>query len=141
MYFGHVMLTSLMQHKPVPFECKTLKAKFKYDITSPLLKMKRIILIFLLLIVIMTIVFIAASTLTNPTGFVTADIEENDSKETEVHSFRIYTKAVCENESDLIVCQDELFANCQGIEYKLPKNEVNGKGVFSKDWKDPRNSS
>ncbi len=116
--------------------------------------MKRI-LAFLFIITMFAIAFIAAPALVNPTGFVVAeDIEEV--KEKELPSFRIYTKAICEDESGFIMCHDELFANCEGVEYelpkdeeneifncngfefKLPKNEVNGKGIFSKNWEDPR---
>ena len=94
----------------------------------------------LLIIVISAIAFTAGYTLSNPTGFVIADISEIESIEEEIPSFRIYTKAVCEDRPDSVVCHDELFARCEGIEYKLPKNEVNGKGIFSKEWEDPRNS-
>ena len=95
----------------------------------------------LFIIATFTIAFIAGNSLDSITGFVvaeTAETEENDNKE-ELPTFRLYTKAVCENTSDFIVCNDELFASCGGLEYRLPKNEVNGNGVFSKDWKDPRN--
>ena len=105
--------------------------------------MKRI-LTFLLIILIILIIgiiataFIITPALTNPTGFVVAEVKENESNGKELPSFRVYTVAVCENTSGFIVCRDELFANCNGLEYMLPKNEVNGSGVFSKDWKDPR---
>lgn len=95
------------------------------------------ILIFSLIIAIIVIAFTITPTLTNPTGFVVAETKENESKE--LQNFRLYTKAVCENISDFIVCHDELFASCGSFEYKLPKNDVNGSSVFSKDWKDPRN--
>ena len=99
-------------------------------------KMKYL-LVFLFGFAIATIAFIIAPTVTSPIGFVVADTEEN--KE-DIPIFRIYTKAVCENVSNFIVCHDELFANCGSFEYRLPKNEVNGKVIFSQDWEDPRNS-
>ena len=92
---------------------------------------------FLIIIAIFALVLGITPSLTNPTGFVVA---ENSVNESEEHpSFRIYTKAVCENISNFVVCHDELFANCGNLEYMLPKNEVNGNGVFDKDWEDPRN--
>jgi len=101
------------------------------------------LLVFLLGFAIATMAFIIAPTLTNPltspTGFVVADSEENKDEE-ELPSFRIYTKAICDNVSNFIVCHDELFAACGSFEYRLPKNEVNGNGIFSQDWVDPRNS-
>ena len=100
--------------------------------------MKRI-LVFLVIIAIFAIAFSITPVLVNPTGFVVVEDTENKSGEKELPAFRIYTKAVCDNVSDFVVCRDELFANCGGFEYVLPKNEVNGNGVFSKDWKDPRN--
>ena len=73
----------------------------------------------------------------------------------EIPEFKTYTKAVCEEKNDFIFCQDELFANCNGYEFKLPRgeripvrcgtllfelpeNEVDGDGIFGKDWDDPR---
>ena len=98
------------------------------------------LLVFLLGFAIATMAFILAPTLTNPligpTGFVVADTEEG--KE-ELPTFRIYTKAICDNVSDFVLCHDELFASCGSFEYRLPKNEVNGNGFFSQDWEDPRN--
>jgi len=97
------------------------------------------ILTFLIIIAIIAISFTIAPALTNPTGLVVAETEENDNKE-EIPNFKLYTTAVCENVSDFIVCHDELFVSCGDLEYRLPKNEVNGYGIFSKDWKDPRNN-
>jgi len=91
------------------------------------------ILLFLSIIAIFAIAFILTPSLTNPTGFVVA--EDNE----EIPSFRTYTRAVCENVSGFVVCHDELFASCEGLEYRLPNDEVNGQGIFDKDWKDPRN--
>ena len=96
------------------------------------------ILTILFIIAVFAIAFIVAPALTNPTGLVIAEDKENESNVKELPSFRTYTKAVCENVSGFIVCHDELFASCGGFEYRLPKNEVNGKGIFDKDWKDPR---
>lgn len=93
----------------------------------------RHILVVLSIIIIFTIAFIITPSLTSPTGFVIA--EDNE----EIPSFRTYTSAVCNNVSGFIVCHDELFASCGGLEYRLPIGEVNGQGIFDKDWKDPRN--
>ena len=94
------------------------------------------ILIFLFAVATLAIAFVMAPSLTNPTGFVAA--EDEKASENELPSFRTYTKAVCENISGFTVCHDELFANCGSFEYRLPKNEVNGNGIFDKDWEDPR---
>ena len=96
------------------------------------------ILAFSVIIALFAIAFTAAPSLTTPTGLVIAENKENNGEE--IPNFRLYTKAVCENASNLVVCHDELFANCGDVEYLLPKNEVNGNGVFSKNWKDPRYS-
>lgn len=97
-----------------------------------------IILVFMALIsAIAAIAFLMGSRLTAPTGFVAAEIEEENISE--IPSFRLYTKAICENVSSFIICHDELFASCGNFEYRLPENEVNGNGIFDKDWKDPRN--
>ena len=101
-------------------------------------KMKYL-LVFLFGFAIATIAFIIAPTVTSPIGFVVADTEDKEDGK-ELPSFRIYTKAVCDNVSNFIVCHDELFAACGSFEYRLPKNEVNGKGIFNQDWEDPRNS-
>ena len=95
------------------------------------------ILAFSFIISILAIAFMIAPTLISPTGFVVAGNQENES-EKELSNFRIYTSAVCENISGFVVCHDELFASCGGLEYRLPENNVNGKGVFDKDWDDPR---
>ena len=99
--------------------------------------MKRV-LVFSLIITIFAVAFIMIPSLTIPTGFVVAEDIENENKETEIPSFRLYTTAICENVSGFLVCHDELFASCGGLEYRLPKNEVNGQGIFDKDWEDPR---
>ena len=90
------------------------------------------ILLFLSIIAIFTIAFILTPSLTSPTGFVIAKDNE------EIPSFRTYTTAVCNNVSGFVVCHDELFASCGGIEYRLPNEEVNGQSIFGKDWEDPR---
>ena len=98
------------------------------------------LLVFLLGFAIATMAFIIAPTLTNPltspTGFVVADTQED---EEELPAFRIYTKAVCDNVSDFIICHDELFARCGPFDYRLPDSKIDGKGIFSQDWEDPRN--
>ena len=96
------------------------------------------VLAFMVFIITMvTIAFLVGPSLTSPTGFVVAESE--DENISEIPSFRLYTKAVCENVSNFIICHDELFASCGTFEYKLPKNEINGQGVFDESWKDPRN--
>ena len=96
------------------------------------------ILVFMVFIAaIVATAFLMGSRLTAPTGFVIAESEEESINE--VPSFRLYTKAVCENISNFIICHDELFASCGNFEYRLPENEVDGNGIFDKDWKDPRN--
>lgn len=94
-------------------------------------------LIFLVIIGIFAISITITPSL-SPTGFTVAENTDNDINESEIPNFRLYTKAICNNVSDFIVCHDELFASCGNLEYMLPKNEVNGNGIFNKDWKDPR---
>ena len=91
------------------------------------------ILTFLSIVALLVVAFIITPSLTSPTGFVVA--EDNE----EIPSFRTYTTAVCENVSGFVVCHDELFASCEGLEYRLPNDEVNGQSIFDKDWEDPRN--
>ena len=104
----------------------------------------RWILILFAVTAVFAIGFILGLSSGNITGFAVFNAEEkaaNDkSLENELPTFRLYTKAVCDDVSNFVVCRDELFANCGGLEYILPKNEVNGNGVFGKDWKDPRDS-
>jgi len=94
------------------------------------------VLVFLFIIAILAIGFVMLPSLSSPTGFVTA---ENDENKSQLPDFRLYTKAICTNVSGFVVCHDELFASCGTFEYKLPKNEINGQGVFDESWKDPRN--
>jgi len=85
------------------------------------------------------------------TGMVVAENVKEDLPE-----FKTYTKAVCEKDKGFIICKDELFANCNGYEFivpreeidpircgslvfKIPENKINGIGIFEEDWKDPRN--
>ena len=107
--------------------------KFRYMFIVPFRKMRHILLI-LLIIGIIGISFLLSPSLLSPTGLVIAETEEE-----ELPNFRIYTKAICDNVSDFIICHDELFASCGDFEYRLPKNEVNGNGIFDKNWEDPRN--
>ncbi|MBI2134817.1 hypothetical protein HYU09_02425 [Candidatus Woesearchaeota archaeon] len=95
----------------------------------------RHILVFLFIIAVFALAFVMLPSLTSPTGFAVAE-QENRS---ELPDFRLYTKAICTNVSGFVVCHDEMFASCGAFEYRLPKNEVNGQGIFDQDWKDPRN--
>lgn len=72
-------------------------------------------------------------------------------------SFRLLTKAVCEEKSENILCRDELFLKCSDKEYlisnyspesfiecnniklNLSDIEVDGKTKFKRGWADPRN--
>lgn len=90
----------------------------------------------LLITVIIAISFLIGSNTPNLTGFIVA--ESKNESISEIPNFRLYTKAVCENVSNFIICHDELFASCGGFEYRLPENGVNGNGIFDGDWKDPR---
>ena len=86
--------------------------------------------------------FILGMSSPNITGFFVADIGGNRIDESlgenEIPTFRIYTKALCRNVSDFIVCRDEVYAQCGEFEYILPDTKVNGEGIFNKDWEDPR---
>lgn len=115
------------------FEWKTKDLEIEYHY---LIGMMRHVLLFLLVIVVFAIAFIMLPSISSPTGFVIAENEENKSL---LPDFRLYTKAICTNVSGFVVCHDEMFASCGTFEYMLPKNEVNGQGVFDGDWEDPRN--
>ena len=92
--------------------------------------MMRHVLVFLFIIAVFAIAFIMLPSLTSPTGFAVAEDKENKS---ELPDFRLYTKAICTNVSGFVVCHDEMFASCGTFEYRLPKNEVDGNGIFDKD--------
>ena len=72
-------------------------------------------------------------------------------------SFRLITKAVCEEKSEHTVCRDKLFVKCgddeqiiddnlskivecNGIKLNLSGVFVNGTTTFKKDWTDSRKS-
>ena len=96
------------------------------------------ILIFFSIIIILAVIFIVSAPSISLTGFVTAKNEESNMGEDEIPSFRLYTKAICQNISNFIVCHDELFASCGELEYMLPKGWANGTAIFGKNWNDPR---
>ena len=101
--------------------------------------MKHIIIGFIVIMLILFIPLILYPFMDSPIGQVVAEIQQNESKYEEPKEFRVYTKAVCENVSGTIICHDEVFASCQGSEHLVPRKDVNGTGIFSNDWKDPRN--
>lgn len=49
-----------------------------------------------------------------------------------VSDFKIYTKAVCSDKSNLMECKDELFIKCNGLEHKL-SNLTLGYAQFQKN--------
>ncbi len=51
--------------------------------------------------------------------------------------FQIYTSAVCNNDSNNILCEDKLIVSCGGIKY-LVSDFPTGSVIHSKSWKDPR---
>ena len=68
---------------------------------------------FVLLIFILGFIFGMSSP--NISGFFVADITKDNEiienktlEENEIPTFRIYTKAICHNVSDFIVCRDEV---------------------------------
>ena len=109
------------------------------------------ILLFLTVIALIPI----ALSIKNPASSISGMAIAENTKE--FQEFRTYTKAVCEKRNGLTYCQDELFANCNGYEFiiqkddarpircgslvfKIPENKVSGNGIFSEDWKDPRDN-
>jgi len=103
------------------------------------------ILVSFFVLIIFVLGFILGTSSPNITGFFVADTFENGEiteniglEEKELPTFRIYTKAICHNVSDFVVCRDELLASCGDFEYILPNTNVNGEGIFEKDWEDPR---
>lgn len=72
------------------------------------------------------------------------------------NSFKLSTKAICEEKSNHVSCNDRLFAECDGKEYivseqnlenftecgktslNLSDAKVIGSAVFEKKWIDPR---
>ncbi|MFH1727887.1 MAG: hypothetical protein ABIA04_05655, partial [Pseudomonadota bacterium] len=103
-------------------------------------------LVYFLVLLIFAFGFILGLSSPNITGFFVADVAgnkqivDNTSLEKEIPTFRVYTKAICNNVSGFIVCRDEILANCGDFEYILPNTKVNGKGIFEEEWKDPRQS-
>ena len=98
----------------------------------------RDIIIFVAATFVIAVSFFIISPLSSPTGYVV--IEEGDfSKELSKNApdFRVYTVAVCKNVSGFILCKDEQFASCNGLEYLIPSG-VNGTGEFEENWTDPR---
>ena len=108
----------------------------------------------LLFLAVITLIPIALS-IKNSASITGMAIAENAEKES--LEFKTYTKAVCEKRDGLTYCQDEFFANCNGYEFiiprndarpircgslafKIPENKVNGMGIFEENWKDPRNN-
>jgi len=99
-----------------------------------------------LLVLILVVFSIDAEKM--PTGYV---VKENPIAEKT--NFRTLTKAVCEEKSSNVVCNDMLFAECNGKEFIVNNNEnftcdelklnlsevsVKGHGVFKNEWKDLR---
>ena len=86
-----------------------------------------------------------------PTAYA---VKENPSLEKS--EFKVLTKAVCEEKSEHIICQDRLFIKCNDKEYIISKDnldnftgcnniklnfsniKVNGSTLFKKEWVDPR---
>lgn len=48
-------------------------------------------------------------------------IKENKS----TTNFKLFTKAVCEEKSEHIICQDKLFVECNGNEYIVNEDNLN----------------
>ncbi len=94
------------------------------------------VLLFMLIAAVLAVAVITPN-LQSPTGLVISQSINQTGEE--LPTFRTYTKAVCENISNFIVCHDELFANCGGFEYRLPDNRM-ANDIFNQGWKDPRNS-
>ena len=86
--------------------------------------MSRILKLFVLIEFILILAIIAltlADSRQMPTAYA---VKEN--MNTENISFKIMTKAVCENKSDYVLCRDELFASCNGREYIISANDPEG---------------
>jgi len=103
---------------------------------------------FILVLIIIALAFIDNKKI--PTAYV---VKQNQLEET---NFKVFTKAVCEEKSEHIICHDELFAKCNDREYllsnyssegfvecnnirlNLSNVDVNGNAKFKKEWLDPR---
>ncbi len=78
-----------------------------------------------------------------PTAYVVKEIPKEI-------DFKTFTKAICEEKSDYLICHDELFVKCNEKEYKIKNNsnlvecdgvkinlselKVNGSTKFRKEW-------
>ncbi len=85
-----------------------------------------------------------------PTAYVVKEIPKEI-------DFKTFTKAVCEERADYLLCRDELFVKCNEKEYKIENNsnliecgnikinlsdlKVNGSTKFRKEWIETRNST
>ena len=86
-----------------------------------------------------------------PTGYAVKEIENIENS-----SFKLVTKAVCEEKAEQVFCSDELFIKCNGKEHIVRKHNIDkftecsnmtlnlsdagviGDAVFEKKWIDPR---
>lgn len=121
--------------------------------TSQLSKILKILfaLEFILILIISLLFLIENQKIT---GYV---VKENDIENVNGvvdNDFKLLTKAVCEEKSGHLFCNDKLFVRCKNEEYVIEKNannfncsniiinfseiKVTGHGVFRNDWADPR---
>ena len=105
--------------------------------------MRGLVIFSVILVVIASISFVAASIESIYKG------QSETKEEAKNLEFSTFTSAVCENKGELVHCKDEFFVNCNGeitkavdvaecngIKVNVPKTL--GFATFSKDWKDPR---
>lgn len=89
-----------------------------------MLKIISRILLIALVFALMIFSFFLGSSRT-PTGYVVFEEEKGD-----MPKFSLHTEAVCKKENNKMDCEDILFANCGGIEYKIKC--ANGSAEFLK---------
>jgi len=80
----------------------------------------KILLAFELILLVLIIALFFADNKNIPTAYA---VKENINAEN--ISFKVLTKAVCENKSEHVFCHDELFIRCDGEEYIIYNNNSN----------------
>jgi len=118
-------------------------------VSNKLKKTLKILFTIEFVVILAIIILVLANNEKTVTGYV---VKESLSKA----DFKILTKAVCEEKTDHVFCEDRLFVKCNSQEYLITDNnlenftgcsdlklnlsgvKVTGSSIFGKEWNDPR---